>query len=228
MWRGGELVAHGTLVGISCFSFRRPSQTCSTFKKKFCITKKRRCDAEFYVAKRGRMSSSHFNDLSPGPSQDPVAGPSTRTSPLRDPASPSSNQAGSSASPPPDDDDNLFLDDHADEADAEWVAKNLISKLRRGNKSKTSGHDEFEYRLACPCCFSLLCLQCQPHDDYEGQFRAVFVRNCKVVSGAAERIVVKGEERGEGKYQAVACRKCNTEVAVLDEEGVYHFCNVLH
>jgi hypothetical protein len=33
--------------------------------------------------------------------------------------------------------------------------------------------------LSCPLCFTTVCIDCQQHELYETQFRAMFVMNCK-------------------------------------------------
>ena len=33
--------------------------------------------------------------------------------------------------------------------------------------------------LSCPLCFTTLCIDCQQHDKYDNQFRAMFVMNCR-------------------------------------------------
>lgn len=33
--------------------------------------------------------------------------------------------------------------------------------------------------LSCPLCFTTLCIDCQQHEKWENQFRAMFVMNCR-------------------------------------------------
>lgn len=35
--------------------------------------------------------------------------------------------------------------------------------------------------LSCPACFTILCCDCQQHELYSNQFRAMFVFKCRVV-----------------------------------------------
>ena len=35
--------------------------------------------------------------------------------------------------------------------------------------------------LSCPACLTTVCLDCQQHAEEEGQFRAMFVMNCRCV-----------------------------------------------
>jgi hypothetical protein len=115
-----------------------------------------------------------------------------------------------------------LYDPRADDVDERWVQRNLA----RGQKARGP-------HLTCPSCFTLLCVQSQAHEEYSGQFRAVFVQNCAVDDNSAMRVRI--EEHGNRKepnqrterYRPVSCARCSTEVAVLDEDDVYHFCNVL-
>jgi hypothetical protein len=59
-----------------------------------------------------------------------------------------------------------FFDPDIDDKDAAWV-----TKQRQGRKSDAI--------LSCPCCLTTLCIDCQQHSDLEGQFRAMFVMNCR-------------------------------------------------
>lgn len=118
--------------------------------------------------------------------------------------------------------DSLF-DEHADSEDEEWIRTRL---LRNVEDMQETGS------VSCPGCFSVLSMQVQGHERHEGQFRAVFVMNCRVVRG--DKLRVTDGERGRRKevkreaYRPVACEICGTEVGVLDGDGVYHFCNVFY
>ena len=102
--------------------------------------------------------------------------------------------------------------------------------------------------LNCPCCFTLLCLDCQQHEVYKTQYRSMFVMNCTVDAGNPLQEETRSEEEGKKKkrkkemkakrrkdsgkkdsqvYLNVRCSICQTQVAVYDEEQVYHFFNVL-
>jgi hypothetical protein len=148
-----------------------------------------------------------------------------------------------------------LYDEHADSEDEKWVRENLFhgGLFGRRNKSNNRGkleeldelkdlHDD-EFQLSCPCCFTLLCVQCQQHEEYENQFRAVFVKNCRVLTDQRLKVRVRGvegdreyqqhKEAGnvqdlQNKYRPVVCAVCHTEVGVLDQDEVYHFCNVLY
>lgn len=61
------------------------------------------------------------------------------------------------------------------------------------------------------------------HEKYPNQFRAMFVTNCKVIK--TERYTPKNS--GGESYFPVKCETCDTHVAMLDNEEVYHFFNVI-
>ncbi|PON91224.1 E2F-associated phosphoprotein [Trema orientale] len=96
--------------------------------------------------------------------------------------------------------------------------------------------------LSCPACFTTLSLDCQRHEKYLTQYRAVFVVNCKVGSEwllhPSNPKSKRGKRRRESDesevnpvvcetFKQVRCESCSTEVGVMDEEEVYHFFNVL-
>ncbi|KAI5075027.1 hypothetical protein GOP47_0010988 [Adiantum capillus-veneris] len=124
-----------------------------------------------------------------------------------------------------------FYDATMDDRDQAWA-----ERKRKGRKS--------DALLSCPACFTTLCMDCQRHDKIVTQYRAMFVLNCKIIEGQSRQFNVNGKKRkrkakttggqsfheeesiGE-TYQPVACSVCGTEVAVFDQEEVYHFYNVL-
>ncbi|KAG8374874.1 hypothetical protein BUALT_Bualt10G0040900 [Buddleja alternifolia] len=60
-----------------------------------------------------------------------------------------------------------FYDSKLDENDELWA-----QKQRRGHTSDAV--------LSCPACFTTLCLDCQRHEKYVSQYRAIFVVNCRI------------------------------------------------
>lgn len=146
-------------------------------------------------------------------------------------------------------------DEHADSEDEEWVLKNLMQMLHiptspsasaqtrssdviKNSKSTADSVGSAAFcdlpveRISCPYCFVTLSLQCQRHEQYDGQFRAIFVRNCQVMNTSSASVRNAFPERiRDGKdqsYADVQCQECGTYVGVRDEEGVYHFCNVMN
>ncbi|KAJ7233833.1 hypothetical protein O6H91_Y451400 [Diphasiastrum complanatum] len=131
-----------------------------------------------------------------------------------------------------------FYDPSLDEENEVWA-----NSQRQGRKSDAV--------LSCPACFTILCIDCQRHEIYETQYRAMFVRNCKVSENErlhfpaqnkrkrncdrkGQKLKYKVEEiSGDSLFderdifKSVHCSVCDTEVAVLDKEEIYHFFNVM-
>eukprot|EP00898_Chlorokybus_atmophyticus_P000876 jgi/Chlat1/178/Chrsp1S03250 len=123
-----------------------------------------------------------------------------------------------------------FYDADLDDKDAAWMYK------QRGGRSSDA-------ILSCPCCLETVCLDCQRHELYHMQFRAMFVRNVqvqdKLMTTPAQRLSKQRQasqtSAGQGHapqpqdnehYRSVECSTCGTEVAMLDKDSVYHFFNV--
>lgn len=92
--------------------------------------------------------------------------------------------------------------------------------------------------LNCPGCMAVLCLDCQRHEVFKTQYRAMFVVNCiidwseKLTDEKLDRRkkagkVDKSLPSEPGSYFDVRCSVCNTKVAVYDKDEVFHFFNVL-
>jgi hypothetical protein len=100
--------------------------------------------------------------------------------------------------------------------------------------------------LSCPCCFQIVCMDCQRHDRYPNQFRAMFVMGITVrwdqrlVYDDKVKMLVQYDTGGSTNppstipasdstvYHTVCCANCQTTVAALDmEEEVYHFYGCL-
>jgi len=95
---------------------------------------------------------------------------------------------------------------------------------------------------------TLLCNDCQRHSTYEGQYRAMFVMNCRIEE--QQNVVVKISKKktlfkrhrkrasssdvtssavanDDDVFQSVKCSECSTEVACIDKDEVFHFFNVI-
>ncbi|KAL3840524.1 hypothetical protein ACJIZ3_025115 [Penstemon smallii] len=113
-----------------------------------------------------------------------------------------------------------FYDPKIDEKEELWA-----QKQRRGHTSDAV--------LSCPACFTTLCLDCQRHEKYVTQYRAIFVVNCRIKekevseAGSKRKRNKRGSQTEEGPIKRVCCSVCSTDVGVIDEEEVYHFLNVL-
>jgi len=110
-----------------------------------------------------------------------------------------------------------FYDEAEDAENDEWVLENL-----RGNGNGSNKVDvKSDAQLCCPCCFTIVCMDCQQHVKYSNQYRAVFVRNCNLRDNE-KYVDVNGSS-----ITPVICSHCETELGVADGNGVYEFFNVL-
>jgi hypothetical protein len=94
-------------------------------------------------------------------------------------------------------DDELY-DPHGDEENEAFVYKHMrcglpeTVQVRNAEKSGSNRNTEETKRLqalkprhsdavlSCPCCFEIVCMDCQQHDRHANQFRAMFVMNVAV------------------------------------------------
>lgn len=148
------------------------------------------------------------------------------------PNSESDSDADPADAPPPE-----FYDPDLDEVDDGWA-----HSQRRGKQSDAV--------LSCPACFTTLCIDCQQHELYAHQFRAMFVMNCAVDTSqpaqvpaaqgprntlgkrgrdrdSAQKRQQAGSEQDAERLFAVACAECGVEVGVRDQEELYTFFHVI-
>ena len=184
------------------------------------------------------------------------------------------NTAGNKTNQPTGDEEELYYDNNADDEDEAYVYKNLRSGTTeavtiQNNASSSSSHQAIRtetiqaYKprhsdavLSCPCCFVVVCMDCQRHERYQNQFRAMFVMNTNVnmqetwkfndlqqglvktnqpaaaaavsVSVGVAGTVVPCDVEEQVVYHTVNCANCQTQVAVFDRmEEVYHFTGCL-
>lgn len=170
-------------------------------------------------------------------------------------------------------DDELFYDPSSDAKDQAWIDKKRrksygesTAKLpppspqRSQKETSTSAavHDNpsdatlstplpsTDAILNCPACFTTVCHDCQRHELYVGQYRAMFVSNCVINKQETLRVPEKKNikrnkkskaqastfanfvnDSGSDEFNPVTCRVCKTQVAMYDNDEVYHFFNVL-
>jgi len=118
-----------------------------------------------------------------------------------------------------------FFDPTADDADARALSR------------ASGGSSATDAILSCPGCFTEVCVLCQKHARYAGQYRAVFAQNVCVVRESA--LVARGGGDGAGmggeeamlsdvgeRFHEVKCATCREVVGVIDDDEVYHFFNV--
>ncbi|KAF0294055.1 E2F-associated phosphoprotein [Amphibalanus amphitrite] len=149
--------------------------------------------------------------------------------------------------------DQLLYDPEMDERDQQWVDRQRrryqpAAGSSTGNlQSKPTKLPHSDAVLNCPACMTMLCLDCQRHELYSNQYRAMFVFNCDVDSTQALRYRLKEPPKRRGRrgavekesddrsspadsqelFNPVKCATCKTEVAVYDSDEVYHFFNVI-
>jgi hypothetical protein len=160
-------------------------------------------------------------------------------------------------------DDDLFYDPESDDRDQAWVNRRRQKCHPEGEPSKnpnakpststSASLPTSDAVLNCPACFTTLCMDCQRHEFYSNQYRAMFVMNCMVDKSETLRVPIKeakSKNRRNKKqdlvpseleretlgqipsstndlFNPVKCKICSTQVAVYDSEEVYHFFNVL-
>ncbi|KAJ3157477.1 hypothetical protein HDU86_003369 [Geranomyces michiganensis] len=136
-------------------------------------------------------------------------------------------------------DEDLFYDPAADSDDEEWLKKRI-------NKNRaTKGlppRKQSSPSLACPMCLTPVCHDCQQHDRYEGQFRAMFFENCIVDTEEVQYYPKAGQrskppastanndggvQTDDDAFWPVRCEICATQVGVMDAEEVVHFFHVI-
>lgn len=145
--------------------------------------------------------------------------------------------------------DELLYDPEKDNRDQAWV-----DAKRRGYhafglqrpRQKQQPVPNSDAVLNCPACMTTLCLDCQRHESYKTQYRAMFVMNCSInreevlryknsenrkKRRSAKKMRSNPEDPAEREveevYHPVMCTECSTEVAVYDKDEVFHFFNVL-
>ncbi|XP_053553723.1 E2F-associated phosphoprotein [Bombina bombina] len=155
--------------------------------------------------------------------------------------------------------DELLYDPKEDDRDQEWVdaRRRGYRNIRKSNQTKSQQTKEpalpnSDAVLNCPACMTTLCLDCQRHESYKTQYRAMFVMNCSInkeellrfpnhlpakhkrrhrkktkLPPAEEAVGTTSSKDTEEMYHPVKCTECSTEVAVYDKDEVYHFFNVL-
>ena len=168
--------------------------------------------------------------------------------------------------------DELFYDPDEDERDQAWADSHRSQKsglasiglpLPRSERQKRLQElsklkkAQSDATLNCPCCLTLLSLDCQRHDIYKTQYRAMLVINCRI--DYTKKLLYRDKEQRKNQfkrskkhrnpqaidaeastqgqdqttaaesdlYYPVHCCTCNTQVALYDIDQVYHFFSVL-
>jgi len=85
--------------------------------------------------------------------------------------------------------DELLYDPDADDQDEAWMAK-------QGGLKKAENSDAV---LNCPSCMIVLCVDCQRHEKYHTQYRAMFTLNCTVKDKEVLRYKKKKDKKRKGR-----------------------------
>ncbi|KAF9159284.1 hypothetical protein DFQ26_006736 [Actinomortierella ambigua] len=156
--------------------------------------------------------------------------------------------------------DQLLYDPEQDELDQEWLFDKIAGHRPKGTKREDIWTDAI---LVCPMCWTTLCYDCQQHEFYPHQFRAMFVENCRTIQNEALKFPKAPSTKAQQKkamhpakaptadtttdptpdapdtvpqfhpdspdvfYHPVVCESCNTKVAVVDSDEIYHFFHVI-
>ena len=136
--------------------------------------------------------------------------------------------------------DELLYDPDQDDEDQSYVddvrRKYVPAAKRKLSEQKVKGLPHSDAVLNCPACFVVVCLDCQRHERYQNQYRAMFVTNCSV--DKSQKLKFPLNKKGKGKkaaatsgdeedFHPVKCDQCSTEIGVFDQEEVYHFFNIV-
>lgn len=145
-----------------------------------------------------------------------------------------------------------YYDPDIDKQNEQWMADKRCAFIPKqapaeGVKDKKCKSDAM---LNCPACLSTVCLDCQRHEKYKTQYRAMFVLNCVIMHDQLLRYEKKNiskKRRAKGHasgklvdfvpsadpsvgvevFKPVQCHTCATQLGVYDEDEVFHFFNVV-
>jgi len=140
--------------------------------------------------------------------------------------------------------DELLYDPNLDDEDQRWMddlrrtynTPGASSGLKKKENIGVKPLPNSDAVLNCPACFVVVCLDCQRHEIYKTQYRAMFVMNCSVVFDEVMKVPVKAKKKGKNKkiithpddeFHPVRCDQCKTEIAMYDKDEIYHFFNVV-
>ncbi|XP_053191962.1 E2F-associated phosphoprotein [Scomber japonicus] len=141
--------------------------------------------------------------------------------------------------------DELLYDPDKDDRDQAWVdakRRQYSNRKRpagafRSQRNQQSSLPSSDAILNCPACMTTLCLDCQRHEKYRTQYRAMFVMNCTVKQDEVLRYKTEEkkkpknrkrrrraeeEEKEEGQKEAQTATSLEPAPAGMDAGEVYH------
>lgn len=141
-------------------------------------------------------------------------------------------------------DDDLLYDPNLDDEDQRWMDDLRRTYQSPGSSSglKNKKNDGLkplpnsDAILNCPACFVVVCLDCQRHEIYKTQYRAMFVMNCTVKTDEVMKVPLKMKKKNKkskvftnpgDEFHPVRCDECRTEIGMYDKDEIYHFFNVV-
>ena len=148
-------------------------------------------------------------------------------------SSSSSSSSGDASSEDDSDDKERFASSSSDDDDDDDERANTAEKEKEEELFYDSNLDDKDEKfirkrnntdaiLSCPACFSTVCTQCQQHLTFDLQYRAIESFGTKISTSE-----VLKDKRSSFKGRKVVCEACEETVAIIDEENVYHFFNVI-
>jgi len=75
--------------------------------------------------------------------------------------------------------ENLLYNEDIDKDNEKWMHQ---KRMKHKDESKEGKKIRSDAMLSCPACMITVCVDCQRHDLYKTQFRAMFVMNCHVIT----------------------------------------------
>ena len=114
-----------------------------------------------------------------------------------------------------------FYDPEADDEDEKWVQNERIKHLQKRSNNSMLGNAPkratlSDAILSCPACMAIVCIDCQRHEFYPNQYRAMFVVNCKVSYDELLHLSPKAKRNKKRR---------GAKSAKVDEDG--SSCNIL-
>ncbi|KAG0053032.1 hypothetical protein BGZ83_001737 [Gryganskiella cystojenkinii] len=224
---------------------------------------KQDADEEAYDARAGVSEKTAASGKAKSQSSVSEITESLESTSLRSPSSEESKKAKKTR--PTISNEELLYDPDEDDRDEEWLIKKISANRPPGCRPEDIWTDAI---LSCPMCLTQLCFDCQQHEYYQHQFRAMFVENCRTIenellrfpkeAASKQRSSHNSNNKSNSKsattdpsipsnsanappqefkpsleddedmgYHPVVCGICSTKVALVDQDEVYHFFNVI-
>ncbi|KAG0202246.1 WD repeat-containing protein 6 [Mortierella sp. GBA30] len=128
---------------------------------------------------------------------------------------------------------DLLYDPDEDDRDENWLLKKIAENRPPGCKPEDIWTDAI---LSCPMCLTQLCFDCQQHEFYPHQFRAMFIERCRIIEGerlsfpketkksrksstqnsssdvgSSQEFKPSEDDDADAVYHPVVCEICNTK-----------------